>query len=85
VNNSPDLHHLNPAGGFIAACTLYQKIVAPLNGIACSQTTFRITSETAMPPDNNVQPGILVTDSNYAALCKCAIDAVNNPFVITQQ
>jgi hypothetical protein len=85
VNASPDLHHLNPAGGFIAACTLYQKIVAPLNGVACSNTTFRITSDTSMPPQSDVQPGILVTDDNYAALCKCAVDAVNSPYVVTQQ
>lgn len=85
VNASPDLHHLNPAGGFIAACTLYQKIVALLNGVSCNQTTFRITTPTAMPPDTNVQAGIVVTDDNYAALCKCAIDAVNRPYIVTQQ
>ena len=85
VNAGTDLHHLNPAGGFIAACTLYEKIVAPLNGIHCSQTTFRITSSVAMPPSNEVQQGILVTDENYSELCKCAVDAVGSPYSITQQ
>lgn len=84
-NGGDDLHHLNPAGGFIAACTVFQKIVSKLNGIPCSNTTFRITSPTSMPPQTDVQPGILVTDSNYLAMCKCAIDAVENPNVITQQ
>lgn len=83
VNTSPDLHHLNPAGGFIAACTVFQKIVTPLNGIPCSNTTFRITSATAMPPSSSVQEGILVTDDNYLSLCNAAIQAVDNPFEIT--
>lgn len=80
-----DWHHLNPAGGFIAACTVFQKIVTPLNGVPCSNTTFRIPTSTSLPPQTAVEEGIIVTDSNYLQLCNAAIDAVNNPFVITEQ
>lgn len=82
-NDNGDWHHLNPAGGFIAACTVFQKIVKPLNGVNCSVTTFRITEATNLPPSQVVQQGILVTDSNYLQLCSAAIAAVNNPNVIT--
>ena len=85
VNGGTDWHHLNPAGGFIAACTLWEKIVYPLNGKHCNLTTFRITSATSMPPSTSVEAGILVTDANYQSMCDCAIDAVANPDVITQQ
>lgn len=82
-NGSDDLHHLNPAGGFIAACTIFEKIVTPLNGIHCSDTTFRITSSTNLPPQSAVQQGILVTNDNYLSMCQAAIEAVNNPDVVT--
>lgn len=85
VNASPDFHHLNPAGGFIAACTLFEKIVTPLNGVHCSDTTFRITATTSLPPETTTQPGILVTDSNYLSMCQCAIDAVSDPWSVTNQ
>lgn len=80
---SDDWHHLNPAGGFIAACTIFQKIITPLNEIPCSNTTFRITTSTAMPPQWVVEEGILVTDDNYLPMCNAAIAAVDNPYVIT--
>jgi hypothetical protein len=84
VNSGDDWHHLNPAGGFIAACTIFQKIVTPLNGIPCSNTTFRITSSTNLPPQTTVEEGILVTDSNYSSLCDAAIMAVNRPYIVSQ-
>ena len=83
VNSGTDWHHLNPAGGFIAACTVFQKIITPLNGIPCSNTTFRITSATNLPPQTTIEQGILVTDDNYLSMCQAAIAAVNNPSVIT--
>lgn len=80
---SDDWHHLNPAGGFIAACTIFQKIVSPLTGINCSSTNFRITTQTSLPPQVIVQDGVLVTDDNFYPMCKAAISAVENPYEIT--
>lgn len=74
-----DYHHLNPAGGFIAACTIYEKIIYPLNNKHCSETSFRITEDTALPPQTIVEPGILVTDDNYFSMCQSAIEAVQDP------
>jgi hypothetical protein len=79
---STDKSHLNGAGGFIAAATVYQKIVAPLNGVSCLNTTFRITEPVALPPQ--VTPmNTPVTDDNYQDLCNAVIAAVNNPSIIT--
>ena len=85
VNAGTDWHHLNPAGGFIAACTIWEKIVAPLNGKHCDETTFRIPTDTYLPPSTSVETGIVVTDSNYQSMCKCAIDAVADPWNVTNQ
>lgn len=79
-----DYHHLNPAGGFIAACTIYEKIIYPLNNKHCSETSFRITEDTALPPQTTTEPGILVTDENYNLLCQSAIEAVLNMSEIKQ-
>jgi hypothetical protein len=83
VNAQGDWHHLNPAGGFIAACTIYEKIVRPLNGVSCDQTSFRILAETSLAPSSIIDSGILVTDTNYQVLCNSAIEAVKNPAVVT--
>ena len=80
---SPDLHHLNAAGGFIVAATIYEQIIYPLKGVHCSSTTLRIPNAIAMPPQSLVEPGIIVTDDNYLDLCNAAIAAVNNPFEVT--
>lgn len=85
VNSETDWHHLNPAGGFIAACTIYEKIIYPLNSIHCDATTFRILDSTSMPPTETIETGILVTNTNYLSMCKCVIDAIENPNVITNQ
>ena len=85
VNAGVDWHHLNSAGGFIAACTIYQSIVSPLNKVDCSDTTFRINTPEALPPGSQNDPGIVVTNANYLAMCNSAIDAVGFPNTITSQ
>ena len=85
TNGGTDWHHLNPAGGFIAACTIYEKIIYPLNGVHCSSSTYRIPVATNMPPDYTTQAGILVTDVNYLSMCQSAIDASANPNEVTNQ
>lgn len=74
-----DYHHLNPAGGFIAACTIYEKIIYPLNKRHCNNTTFRITQDEALPPQWIKEEGMYVTDGNYNDLCEAAIKAVEKP------
>lgn len=71
-----DYHHLNAAGGFIAACTIYEKIIYPLSKKHCDTTTFRVNSAVALPPQTLVEEGILVTDDNYKSFCQAAIDAI---------
>ena len=83
VNAGTDYHHLNVAGGFIASSTIWEKIVYPLNKKHCNLTTFRITEAAALPPSTDIQQGILVTNDNYEDFCNAAIQAVNNPSVIT--
>lgn len=82
VNNSGDEHHLNIAGGFIASCTIYETIIYPLNGIHCSETTFRLPTAGALPPSGIVMSA-LVTDANYLQFCNSAIKAVEKPNEIT--
>ena len=82
VNNNNDEHHLNIAGGFLASCAIYEKIVYPLNKIHCSNSTFRLTSQGALPPSNIVMPA-LVTDENFNQFCNAAIKAVEKPNEIT--
>lgn len=86
TNSGGDWHHLNCAGGFIAACTIYEKIIYPLNKIHCSNTTFRIPIAQQLPPGNvPVESNVIVTDSNYLGMCQSAIDAVTSPDAITSQ
>lgn len=85
VNAGTDWHHLNSAGGFIAACAIYEKIVSPLNGVSCVNTNFRITTEQPLPPSADNDSGILVNESNYLALCQSAVDAIDSPFTVTSQ
>jgi len=86
VNSGGDWHHLNCAGGFIAACTLYEKIIYPLNGVHCSNTTFRIPVAEVLPPGIvPVDTNVIVTNDNYLDLCNSAIDAVENPNTVTSQ
>lgn len=83
TNGNPDWHHLNPPGGFVASCAVYESIVYPLNKIHCSETTLRIPTATNLPPSTMVEAGMIVTDSNYIALCNSAIKAVEKPNEIT--
>ena len=67
--------HLSNTGCYIAGCTWYEKVLAPITGKSI-YTDYFTSSDSGVG-------SIPITDANRALCQRCAVAAIENPFEVT--